>query len=75
MTDRRLYARVAVGGLDAPRPRPAEEGDSCPMFDTIQSAVDDPIVTTTLNRPDRLEQRPPRFGRIRPPTGPTTVSL
>ena len=45
------------------------------MFDTIQSAVDDPIATTTLNRPDRLEQRPPRFGRISPPAGPTKVSL
>jgi|TARA_Y100000758_G_scaffold53780_1_gene34413 hypothetical protein len=44
------------------------------MFDTIQSAVDDPIATT-LNRPDRLEQRPPRFGRISPPTEPPTVSL
>ena len=45
------------------------------MFDTIQDAVDDPIASTTLNRPDRLEQRPPRFGRISPPTEPPTVSL
>ncbi|MEO2195894.1 MAG: hypothetical protein ABGY72_07360 [bacterium] len=45
------------------------------MFDTIQDAVDDPIASTTLNRPDRLEQRPPRFGRISPAAGPTKVSL
>jgi len=45
------------------------------MFDTIQDAVDDPIASTTLDRPDRLEQRPPRFGRISPAAGPTKVSL